>query len=133
MQDRNDFEPIEGGVEVRVDEHRSPAKISVELGVTENSDSNFYVGFSGDVRDGGLFIATHQMVPVGRTLKLTLHLPDASNPIETQARVLWQRTAVDYGVGILPGFAVEFLDLGEKDLKNIEAFIASREPIFHPA
>lgn len=131
MSDGRDFDVSKDGSQVRM-HRRQSERVAVELGVTMTSESNFYVGFAGNISEGGLFIATHQMVPVGREIDLRFQLPGVDEPVDVKAGVRWQRTAVDYDDGILPGFGVEFLDLDDQTRRRIEDFIADREPIFHP-
>ena len=132
MPDTEEFEPDLEGEEVRVQNERQNERVAIDLGVTMTSESNFYVGFAGNISEGGLFVATHQMIPVGRTIDLQFRLPDGEEPVSLEARVCWQRTAVDYDDGILPGFGVQFVNLDENTRKRLEEFLETREPIFHP-
>ncbi len=131
MSPMKEFEPVEDGDDVSV-RRREAKRVAVELGVTMTSDSNFYVGFANNISEGGLFVATHQMVEVGSTVDLRFELPGEDEPVVVEAEVRWQRTAVDYDSGILPGFGVQFGDLDDETRARIERYIEDREPIFHP-
>ena len=55
---------------------REHVRIPVEVEVTLSSEHNFFVGWSENISEGGLFIATHQLEPLGTKLELTLVVPD---------------------------------------------------------
>jgi hypothetical protein len=43
------------------------ARAKVSVGITVESESNFYVGFTERVSDGGVFVATHAPMRIGST------------------------------------------------------------------
>src|ERR1700733_903690 len=55
---------------------REHERFSVELEVSLGSEHNFYAGLAENLSAGGVFIATHQLKPVGSTIELTINLPD---------------------------------------------------------
>ena len=113
-------------------ERRTDQRVAVNVGVTMSSDSNLYVGLTDDISAGGLFIATHEMLPVGQIVELDFRLPEHQEPISVRAEVRWQRTYSDPTNGVLPGFGAAFVDLDEEDQTRLEDFVNSREPMFHP-
>lgn len=117
--------------EVSINRREEP-RVAVRVGVTMSSDSNLYVGFADNVSEGGLFVATHELLPIGTTLELEFCLPDNDEPICSRAEVRWHRTASDPQNGVLPGFGACFVDVDSADRKRLEQFIDSREPLFHP-
>lgn len=58
----------------------------------------------GNLSRGGMFIATNDPPRPGRRLLVRIHTPDATAPIETLARVAWQKPGgagrPESGVGI---------------------------------
>ena len=119
----------EEGVKISGRQH---ARVSVNLGVTLRSDSNFYVGFADNISEGGLFVATHDLLPIGSAITLEFRLPGDDEPICIPAEVRWQRPVSDPENGILPGFGAKFLEVDSADQARLDDFISSREPLFHP-
>jgi uncharacterized protein (TIGR02266 family) len=113
-------------------ERRQQTRVAVKVGVTMSSDSNFYVGFADNVSEGGLFVATHELLPIGETIDLEFRLPDDDESISLQAEVRWHRTASDLRNGVLPGFGARFIDMGPEQRARLEEFVSNREPLFHP-
>lgn len=111
---------------------REDQRVAVEVSVTMESDSNVYVGFTDNISEGGLFVATYDLVPIGSTLQLQFQLPDEEEPISVEAEVRWHRPADSQGEGLMPGFGARFLDVDDADQERIEQFVDSREPMFHP-
>lgn len=117
--------------DVEID-RRQQSRVSVKVGVTMNSDSNVYVGLTDNVSKGGLFIATYDLLAIGRTIELEFRLPEHEEPIEVQAEVRWHRPESDPDNGAPRGFGARFVDLDDGDRERLEAFVEDREPMFHP-
>lgn len=117
--------------EVKI-EHRRDRRVAVKVGVTMSSDSNFFVGFTDNVSEGGLFLATYNLLPIGREVELEFRLPDEEKPIRAQAEVRWHRSVSDPGNGELVGFGARFSKVPEGDQERLKSFLSKREPIFHP-
>ncbi|MFP4600243.1 MAG: TIGR02266 family protein [Persicimonas sp.] len=113
-------------------ERREQPRVAVNLAVTMTSDSNFYVGFADNVSEGGLFVATHELLPIGDTIDLEFRLPDQDEPFEVKAEICWHRTVSDRRNGVLPGFGARFVDLDDEDHDRLQSFVDDREPLFHP-
>jgi uncharacterized protein (TIGR02266 family) len=101
----------------------------VEIDVTLHSEHNFFTGFTENISQGGLFIATHEYLPIGTELDLTFRLPN-TREIRTRARVCWIREYNPDNVGVSPGMGVQFLELSPDDLALVSAFVREREPLF---
>ena len=114
------------------EERRSEERKKIRVGVTMDSGSNLYVGFTDNISEGGLFVATHELVDIGTLIDLEFKLPGHDEPVRVRGEVRWQRTVAEIGEGVFPGFGVEFHDLSESDLERGQKFLNSREPIFHP-
>ncbi len=108
-------------------DRRSSPRISIEAELGFHSETNFFTGFTKDLSDGGLFIATYKTLPIGRTLSVTFGLPEGRE-ITAVGRVVWVREAE----GDLPkGMGVRFLDLSDEDHAAILRFIEERPPVFY--
>ena len=124
----SDMENEEGGEEDRREEERK----KIRVGVTMNSGSNLYVGFTDNISEGGLFVATHEIVDIGTLIDLEFVLPGDDEPIQAKGEVRWQRTVAEMGEGVFPGFGVKFTELSDRALERLQEFLNTREPIFHP-
>jgi uncharacterized protein (TIGR02266 family) len=118
--------------EVSINNRRSQERKRVRVAVSMSSDSNFYVGFADNMSEGGLFVATHELLPIGDTIDLEFKLSDDQSPVVASAEVCWHRAVTDTTIDVLPGFGARFLDLDEGDRERLESFLEDREPIFHP-
>lgn len=113
------------------DGRRAETRIPMQVAIDFSTDSNFYVGFSSDISEGGVFIATTQAVPLGRRVELNFKLP-GEEPLTVLGEVRWSRDPNDAAPEIFPGVGVRFLDLPHSRLQIIRKFIAAREPMFYP-
>lgn len=114
---------------LRVVERRSTPRVDLNVGVGFRSDTSFYTGFISDLSEGGLFVATHMLQPIGAELTLTFALPSGPE-ISVRGLVRWQRDAHDYNPVTPPGMGVQFLDISDADLARIREFVAVRVPLF---
>ena len=92
------------------DERRGEDRAEVSCDIGFHSETNFFAGFTGDLSDGGLFVATYDMLPVGTELTLSFVLP-GGYPVTTRAKVRWTREARDDDPEFHPGMGVSFEDL----------------------
>jgi uncharacterized protein (TIGR02266 family) len=104
-------------------DQRATARVRVEAEVSLVSQSNFFVGLTRNLSNGGLFVATLRRLPVGTPVDVVLALPDG--PLETQGRVRWARELTEVAG---PGIGIKFDALSEQDGRRIEAFCAERAP-----
>jgi uncharacterized protein (TIGR02266 family) len=110
---------------------RTQNRIDVELSITFESESNFFVGFSTNISEGGLFIATHDCKRVGSTLQVRFAIPDDSGPVDVNCAVRWVREYNPMAPDMIPGMGVEFTDLSPWDLERVQSFCDGlREPMF---
>ena len=93
------------------------------------SDHNFYTGFSENISEGGLFVATHRLQDIGTDLVLEFSVPDRPTPIRATCRVRWVRLYRESS-DAPPGMGVEFVDLAAQDAADISRFVTRRAPLF---
>ena len=108
---------------------RAYDRFSVELDVSVSSDHNFYAGFVENMSVGGLFIATHQLKPIGENVEFSMTLPGSDEPIRGSGEVRWQRLYSETS-NVPPGMGIRFHALDSASLARIEEFLAQREPMF---
>jgi uncharacterized protein (TIGR02266 family) len=107
--------------------------LTVEVGM--HGETNFWLGFSQDISEGGLFVSTYETLPVGTDLDLEFSLPGSTGTVHSRARVCWvreYREGQDLSNGILPGMGVRFEGLAEEDRQRIAEFVRTREALFVP-
>ncbi len=123
---------IESQQEIQVSsgaDRRSQTRVFIDTEVSFESDSNFYTGFTEDLSDGGLFVATYNLRPVGTVIEMSFTLADGY-VINTQGVVKWVRD-LNEGSDALPGVGIEFEQLEDPDKAAIDKFINRRDPIFY--
>jgi uncharacterized protein (TIGR02266 family) len=108
---------------------RSHRRLSLELEVSLQSDSNFYLGLTENLSNGGIFVATHLVRPVGTLVAMTLRLPNRKMPLALGGRVRWVREVSD-SPDAPPGMGIEFEALSAADANAIREFLAARTPLF---
>lgn len=107
---------------------REHSRFAVDLDVTVGSDHNFYAGFAENLSAGGVFIATHQLKPVGSKIELTINLPDGAQ-LKTEGEVRWVRVFNEHS-DTPPGMGVKFNNLPAESQALIEGFLSRRDPLF---
>ncbi len=113
----------------RRDDRRSP-HFDVELG--QDTETNFFTGFGGDIFSGGLFIATYDIHPVGTTVGVKAKLPNG-RVLAKKATVGWIREFQDDIAEVVPGMGVVFDEICTEDTAEIERFLAQRDALFYEA
>jgi uncharacterized protein (TIGR02266 family) len=108
-------------------ERRAARRIPIEVEIGLATETNFFTGFSEDLSDGGLFIATYQPLKVDTRLELTIRLPE-SEDIKAQGRVVWLREALDHAPA---GVGVALEGLSDGDHSRILEFVRVRAPLFY--
>lgn len=105
-------------------------RASIEANVGATSETNFYVGFSGDVADGGVFVATYNALPAGTRVEVTVTLPGGFE-MKVPGTVHFVRDPMDMLADSEPGMGVRFDELTPKHRELVMRFIRKRPPIFY--
>lgn len=107
-------------------QRRTPRRCcEIELEFTE--DTHFYAGLTQDISQGGVFIATYNLLPVGSRLELEFELPNGTH-VKASGQVRWLRE--NPLSGARPGMGVAFSDLSEAALCAIDQFCRERPPLY---
>ncbi len=105
-------------------------------------ENNFYAGLSEDISEGGVFIATYHVLPIGTPVVLSFTLPFSREPLSVVGSVQWVRgpdaTAHDdncFGAGVelpgvMPGIGIRFHDVSAANSRAIRDFMRQRKPVF---
>jgi len=105
------------------------ARVRMQASVDLESESNFFQGFSTNLSEGGLFVATVQMLPMGTQVDLHFTLPGGKK-IDAKGVVRWMREVNDRTPDIFPGVGVQFVELPPEAAAAIRNFVTAREPLF---
>ncbi len=108
---------------------RSSARVKMQAAVDFTSDNNFFAGFSANISDGGLFVATVNLLPLGTEVDLSFSLPSGER-IEARGVVQWVREVNDQLPDAFPGMGVQFAQLNSTAHSAIAQFLAQRDPLF---
>ena len=93
------------------------------------SEHNFWTGLTMNISEGGVFVATHVMLPPGSLVGLHLELPRHPQRIMTLGEVRWSR-AYTGDDDVPPGLGIQFVGLDNASLVAIRKFVATiREPL----
>ena len=106
--------------------HRHP----VEIDITLESESQFYAGFGENLSEGGIFVATHAVQPVGARLEVIFTLPGMNRPFRVQGDVRWVRQYSETS-DMPAGMGLRFVSLSKDDADAIHEFCARRAPLFY--
>ena len=102
----------------------------VEVNIGANTESNFFVGFSGEIAEGGVFASTYSTLGKGTPVRVLVTLPGG---FETRVNgyVRFVRDPMDMANDSEPGMGIQFdgLDATARDL--ILRFVKKRRPIFY--
>lgn len=117
------------GVMTPAPKRQSP-RVRMQAQVDFESDDNFFNGFSANISDGGVFVATVNLLPLGTNVDLGFSLPTGER-IECKGVVRWVREVDDKQPDVMPGMGLQFVDLDSSAAEAIETFIQQREPMFY--
>lgn len=110
---------------------RVQARVRMQAAVNLHSDTNFFTGFSTNISEGGLFVATVQSAAIGTEIDLSFSLPSGES-ISVRGVVRWVREVNDKTPEIFPGVGIQFVDLDPTAASTLQRFVQSREPMFFP-
>lgn len=101
-------------------------KLEANVGAT--TESNFFVGFSGEISEGGVFIATYATLTLGALVQVLITLPGGYEST-IPGVVRFVRDPMD--MESEPGVGVRFEKLTAEQRELILRFIRKRPPMFY--
>lgn len=119
---KNDLKPVQ---------RRAHERVSLCAEISLASDSNFFTGFTNDISEGGVFVATVNLLPIGTQIDLSFSLPGGPK-IDGKGEVRWLREFDEKNPETFPGMGIRFLDIPAPSVTAIHAFAQHREPLFFP-
>jgi uncharacterized protein (TIGR02266 family) len=110
-------------------QRRRHDRVELETEVTLDGLTNFYTGFSEDISNGGLFVSTYDIRPIGTDVEVSFSLP-SGHIVNARGQVRWLYDPVEPEEDSSPGMGISFEALLPEDRVAVEEFIKSRAPIF---
>lgn len=108
----------------------SSGETIIEANLGAHSPTNFYKGLSGNdvIDDGGLFVATYNIPPIGSTIWLKVTMPGGYD-FEARGEVRWSRESGASDAP--PGFGAALQAVSPEGKELIYRYVRNREPLFH--
>lgn len=114
--------------ELQVHPAPKPPPTVVDIEINLFSRHNFYVGSSGDLSTGGVFVVTAMLAPVGTRVPLKVTVASVGSVVQVEAVVEWTRQAGQLGK-VLPGVGLSLAHLPVGQRKVLERFFSERAPL----
>jgi uncharacterized protein (TIGR02266 family) len=105
-------------------------RIAVEANIGATTESNFYVGFSGEIAEGGVFLSTYEVLARGTPVDVLVTLPGGFET-RIQGHVHFVRDPMDFSSDAEPGMGIRFEALKADQRELILRFIRKRPPVFY--
>jgi uncharacterized protein (TIGR02266 family) len=102
----------------------------VEANLGATTQSNFYVGFSGEIAHGGVFLATYEALPKDTSVSMLVTLPGGFE-FQCDGYVRFVRDPMDFMSESEPGMGIQFEGLSDEARDLVLRFIRKRPPIFY--
>ncbi len=102
----------------------------VEANIGATTESNFYVGFSGEISEGGVFLATYEVLPKDTAVNVLVTLPGGFE-FRADGFVRFVRDPFDFGSESEPGMGIQFQNLSPESRELVLRFIRKRPPMFY--
>src|SRR5690606_16456353 len=80
-------------------------RTSLEANIGATTESNFYVGFTGEVAEGGVFLATYDVLPVRTSVQVLVTLPGGFE-FRVNGWVRYVRDPFDFSADSNPGMGI---------------------------
>ena len=109
------------------DRRRKQRRFPLALEIALHGQAQFWVGTTKDIAEGGVFVATRELRPIGAELELTIKLPQPFKPIWAVGSVRWIR---DTSAEEAPlGMGIQFTMVSDESLEDIRRFLAGATPL----
>lgn len=105
---------------------RKSVRRHAELEIEFDRETQLYTGLTQDISEGGVFIATYKIQPLGTPICLSFELPDGTM-IVARGEVRWTRTASNAS---RPGMGVAFTEMSDESLAALARFCSRCAPLY---
>src|SRR5215831_14371606 len=107
-------------------ERRVRKRFRFEVAITFGSQSHFFQGMTQNLSEGGVFIATTELKPIGTELDLTIELPPPFPSVWTRGEVRWIGET-GHAADAPLGMGVQFRMISEESLGTVRQFLAMQK------
>jgi len=121
-------------------DRRALPRYEVALQITLFGDHNFYVGLSENLSEGGLFVRTQNVLPIGTPIRMEFTLPTSAAVVAVVGEVRWVRSGNaargeydNFGSGsddTQAGMGVQFKEMTPEASAAIAKYVSIRKPDF---
>jgi uncharacterized protein (TIGR02266 family) len=110
-------------------EKRQAIRMKLHAQVNLKSESNFFMGFTENISEGGIFVSTLSPPEMGDSVELSVGV-EGADPIDIKGIVRWHRTDDD---GNPTGCGVQFVNMTDDVRRTLEMLVVTleKEPLFH--
>ena len=110
-------------------ERRTSMRMKLHANVTLSSESNFFMGLTENISEGGIFVSTLSPPALGEDVELAIVVDDGES-VPVHGVVRWIRTDEN---GNPTGCGVQFTDINDDVRRAIEAMMIGleKEPLLH--
>ena len=109
-----------------MDPRRQFTRFQVDLELTMQSESTIWMGQAENVSDGGVFVATKELKPIGTEVEVTIKLPGNMLPVWAVGVVCWIRDTSPNSDAPL-GMGIQFKLIADDALRRIRDFVRQRQ------
>ncbi len=109
-------------------EQRRFERHAFEVELSAQWDHQFFTGFTENISAGGLFIATHDIQPLGTRFRIAFTVPEIGRTFEPMCEVRWHRPV---GAGGTGGMGVNFIDLSAEEQDTLDEVLRHAETLFY--
>ena len=107
-------------------QRRQHSRFQVDLELTLQSESTIWMGHASNVSDGGVFVATKELKPIGTEVEMTLKLPGMMLPVWCVGVVCWIRETSG-NVDAPLGMGIQFRLIADEALRRIRDYVRDRQ------
>jgi uncharacterized protein (TIGR02266 family) len=109
-------------------QRRIAQRFHVDLELTLQSETTIWIGHAENVSDGGVFVASKELKPIGTEIEMTLKLPGENVlPVWAVGTVVWIRETSGSNADAPLGMGIQFRLIADEALRRIRDFIRERQ------
>ncbi len=111
-------------------ERRTHERRIIQVDIGMHSNTNFFTGFSQDISNGGIFVATFDTIGIGEHPNVNFSLPSGV-VLSVDGVVRWVREYNETTPDVEPGMGIQFETLDPNDKEAIDEFMETNPPLFY--
>jgi uncharacterized protein (TIGR02266 family) len=111
-------------------ENRQSTRRPLETEIDFGGDSQFFTGFTKNISAGGLFVATHEELEMGSTIRIKFGIPAIQREFDFMAEVRWHRPYRETQPTVPAGYGVCFVNISQDDQTVLDSYLETAETLF---